>query len=172
MEIKFIGVVSKGCGLFANQNPLPTTVAELAHLEDWPNSFEQGTFNIKVNKENIPIIANFDFMSQGVRCLDLHPEFPPAAYLNYSVIPNNTITPEKKGENAGDLQFWKTTLHVPDKSISHNCYMLRRVRSGYAFDIELVSNLHLRNDFGLENGGQVILTVFGENPNNQLNLTA
>jgi len=50
--------------------------------------------------------------------------------------------------------------------------MLRRVRSGYAFGIELVSNVHLRNDFGLENGDQVILTVFGENPNNQLNLTA
>ncbi len=79
------------------------------------------------------------------------------------VIPKNTITPEKKGPYAGDLQFWRAILQVLNKDIMHHCYMLRRFRSGYAFDIELVSDVHIRSHFGLESGDQVLLTVIGEN---------
>ena len=48
--------------------------------------------------------------------------------------------------------------------------MLRRVRSGYAMIIELVSNVNIRSHCGLVNGDNVSLVVIGENPNKQLNL--
>lgn len=43
--------------------------------------------------------------------------------------------------------------------------MLRRVRSGYSIDIELVSNVNIRSHYKLVNEDNVSLTVIGENPN-------
>ena len=67
MDIKFIGVVSDGCGLFAKQNRLPSMVSELSHVRGWPNSIHQGTFNIKYNEVQMQNFENFNFRDLGVR---------------------------------------------------------------------------------------------------------
>ncbi len=159
MEICFNGKVCDGAGLFSKEIELPSP-KELSDLGNWPDVFAPGTFNIQVTGSSWPEIAGLDFASQGVRCLDRSSIFVPAAYLDYSVVPNNTLNPGNKGEFGGDLQFWRAVLQMSDISESLYCYMLRRVGSGYRNKIELVSNIHIRNTYKLFNGHPVKLTVY------------
>ena len=162
MEIELKGIVSNGSDKFTKEILLPTNVPELANIDNWPDSLVQGTFNIKISTTEFPDLECFNLNELGVRRLDRSSNFLPIAYLDHSIIPKNTITPNMKGEYAGDLQFWKAILNFPNKNIIHNCYMLRRVKSGYAYDIEFVSNIHLKTEFDIVNDDNVFITLIGE----------
>jgi hypothetical protein len=160
MKIQFLGKYGGGASRFAQENILPNTIPELAHIQGWPNSFERGTFNIDCDVSKWPEVEGIDFGPVGVKCLDKNPLFPPAAYLPYSTIPNNTLNPEKNGKFAGDLQFWKATLEMDRIEHEIKCFMLRRVKSNYGSKIEVVSEHNLRQTYNLAHGQQLVLTVY------------
>lgn len=162
MKITFVGKYGGGASLFASENVLPNPIEELSQIAQWPHSFVPGTFNIDVDVSKWPQIEGLNFRLRGVTCLDRTDLFQPAAYLHYTTIPNNTLNPMKNGEYAGDLQFWRAVLRLQGIEETVNCYMLRRVKSGYRNKIEVVSDIHFKDTFQIQHGHYVELTVFSK----------
>ena len=160
MDICFDGKVCDGVGRFSKEIKIPSPIKELSNLGNWPATLVPGTFNVQVPASGWPEVEGLDFRSRGVRCLDRANNFPPACYLDYAVVPNNTLNPTNKGEYGGDLQFWRAILQVGDVGESVYCYMLRRVKSGYMDRIELVADIHIRNTYKLANGHPIKLTIY------------
>jgi len=164
MVITFFGKYGSGADKFAQQIKLPNPINELSQVHGWPDSLVPGTFNIDVDQTRWPRIDGLDFESLGLKCLDRNDLFRPIAYLDYGVVPNNTLSPENNGEFAGDFQFWKSVMRIEDVDQSFPCYLLRRVRSAYQTKIEVVSNTHYESTYQLEHGRKVQLTVYGNSP--------
>ncbi len=159
-KITFFTQVCSGAGLFAKEIALPSPNPALTCISDWPNEFAPGTLNLKIDTLKWPNVAGLNFQNEGVQCLDLCPLFKPALYLDYTTVLNNTINPTSHDEFAGDLQYWRAELQLKGQRETIRCYMLRRVRSGYRDQIELISDIHLRNMFSLENGTYAKLSIF------------
>ncbi|MCK2151213.1 hypothetical protein MYE70_19275 [Marinobacter alexandrii] len=160
MQLDFSGKVCDGAGLFSKQIIIPSPVEDLKSVKDWPSELVRGTFNLQVEKGGWPDVQGFDFKASGVQCLDRSQAFPPALYLDHTFVPNNTLHPGNKGKFGGDLQFWRAKLSIDGVAVPILCYVLRRVGSGYRDKIELVSDIHIRSEFQVENGSRVNLTVY------------
>lgn len=164
MELRFSGLVCDGAGRFAEEINIPSPVEGLKSVRGWPCEIVKGTFNIQVEGAGWPECEDLNFSGGGVQCLDRSPVFPPALYLDYSFVPNNTLNPDNKGEFGGDLQFWRAELGIGNSSEIIRCYMLRRVKSGYRDKIELVSDVHFRSEHQIINGQRVNLVVYDGHP--------
>ncbi len=168
MEIVFHGETCGGADRFTDETVLPTGIKELEHISGWPSSLERGTFNIQVDETKWPELDGLNFIAdgQGVRNMDRNNNFLPVAYLPYTEIPDNTITPNVRdyGPHGGDLQFWPAKLEIDGVDNTINCYMFRRVGSNYRDKIEIISDIHIRTTHSLVHRIEVKLTVYDYAP--------
>lgn len=164
MEIIFYGQARGGADRFSDETVLPKKIEELEIVIGQPSSFERGTFNIQIDESKWPTQEGLDFTNnnQGVRSMDRNSNFKSVAYLPYTEIPDNTIQPNEQnyGPNGGDLQFWPAKLKIESVDEVINCYMFRRVGSNYRNKIEVISDIHIRNKYGLNHGVKVELAVY------------
>jgi hypothetical protein len=160
--LTFVGTYSSGASRFAKEIDLSATIGPLKEINGWPHSLVPGTFNIDIDESNWPVIPDLDFNTSGVGCLDRSHSFPPVVYLDYSVVPKNTLNPEKSGEFGGDLQFWRAIMRINQANEPLNCYMMRRVRSGYRTKIEVVSDVHISTKYELVHGHAIELRVLAQ----------
>ena len=148
------GNVVGGCQKFRELIRLPDNL--LAGHEDWMPTFVQGTLNVEVPIASLPNILRSD----GFKGLDLNELFPPAIYRAGADVPSNTIQPNTQNPRRGDVQLWRTTMDNLQTRTSFNCFIIRRVESGYKNIAEILGQLNFRDECRFEDGHQISIQVF------------
>ena len=157
MEITVDGFYASGSNRFAVEILLPGK--DVIGIEEW--SVVKGTFNVRVAEESLLHCGLLGVDTKKVKALDRNPDFKPAAYLRYDAIPNNTLYPGSNGrsEYCGDLQIWRCCLSLPRRDMNVDCFVFRRVDSGYRYIVEIVSDTHISSRYGVNHGEPVSLTI-------------
>jgi hypothetical protein len=88
--------------------------------------------------------------------------FEPDFTIAQTLMRNNQLTPVPTMPNRGAAQVWRALLIVVNTQTK--CWVLRRFGSGLGDQIELVSNIRLRDTLGLTRDRQwpATVTMFGE----------
>lgn len=159
-KIKFTGSIINGRGghvelYVPGRDELPD-----AHPE-WPLKLCPGSLNIKVDSDGYPSEFNKYGLANSVKSLDTA-LFKAAFEIKQDQLGNNKLTPTDAIPNRGDAQVWKSVLKANNKVIS--CWVLRRYGSGLAWELEVVSDINIRNEFGLtkEKDWPCEIELFGE----------
>jgi len=140
--LTFNGHISKGAGLFATQLVVPGTRELPAPIPNWPAQLHPGTLNFKVSANGFPLEFLQHFGTASVKHLDKR-SFKPLVELPGALIRNNTLPATAQQPDRGNAQIWKATI-VSTLGTSAECWVLRRICSGYSDVLECVSERALR----------------------------
>jgi hypothetical protein len=156
-ELTFEGAVVGGLGRFGLEIGVPGRAQLPDAPEDWPESLARGTLNFRVHElaaslrdRGWPDIQRFD-----------RREFAAAFEIPHNALRSNTLGPEPGAPEKGRAQVWRARLEAEQRAAS--CWVLRRIGSGYADVLELVSGQRLREEIGLPIGTnwQAQLRMYG-----------
>lgn len=116
--------------------------------KDWPETLCPGSLNAGVS--SFP--PEFDALGvgEGLKKLDegkFRPEF---------VIPKAKI----KNNSRGDGQVWRARLRVSNSGAEVECWVFRRIGSTIKRQIELVAADHLRQKLNVNDGTEIVVTIF------------
>ena len=159
-SLKFEGRIVSGVKLHSMM-VMPGRNDLLSAPADWPDRIQPGSLNVLIEKYPdgfVPPRAR----AEGVYRLD-NQIFRCAFFIPGDCISNNELM--YRGEPS-PAQVWKAKLNVPDKKLSIDCWVLRRLGSNVGSEIagdvlEVVSDKHLRSEFDLyEDDRKVTLTIF------------
>lgn len=159
-NLYFIGTVISGCGKYSELEFPDKTKIEGAS-EDWPNSFFNGSLNIRINEDGYPKEFSQLEYPNNIKILDKI-GFQPEFIIPGNLIKNNKLLPTPEYLNRGSAQVWKALLTNKHSEEAVCCWVVRRFDSGLYRDIELVSHIHLRKKLKLENGNNVEVCISGQ----------
>lgn len=148
-SITFRCSIKKGIGKHSDLK-IPGRLECAAAPSDWPIHLEPGSLNALIRADGYPDSFDSFGSAPGMKRLDeglFVPEF---------VIPKTEI----KNNTKGDAQVWRARISVPGTGDDVDCWALRRIGSGIARQVELVSEVHMRTEFHLEDGSEVVVTLF------------
>jgi hypothetical protein len=154
----FKGSVHSNKGRFHREMVVPGRETLRSSPTDWPAQFAPGTLNIQVDLESCVGLGEIG-SSVGVKKFD-EGQFKPALVIPQNEIVGNTLKPKAGEPQKGTGQAWRAELLVNATGATTKCWMLRRIGSSIASQIELISEDHLRNRLNLNDGTQITLTVF------------
>lgn len=115
---------------------------------DWPVKLCPGSLNVKIDSSGYPCEFKNHGLEETVKSLDVA-LFKAAFEIKQNQFGNNLLTPTDSIPNRGDAQVWKSTLKANNTSIP--CWVLRRYGSGLAWELEVVSDINIRNEYGFSN---------------------
>lgn len=142
-ELIFSGLIVNGIGghselIIPGRNDLEDAPAE------WPERLFPGSLNVRV------ICYPPEFASRGLRSstkvLDTA-GFEPELVIPQAKMINNKLTPTVAFPTRGTAQVWRASIITEGRMIE--CWVLRRIGSGLADQIELVSEIKLRARLGV-----------------------
>jgi len=110
---------------------------------DWPETLAPGTLNFKY-QELPPALATRGWTD--IRELDRR-QFAALFEIPQDEIVGNTLRPGSAGGEKGRAQVWRARLETDNGSI--DCWVLRRIGSGYSDVLELVSAIRIRDALSL-----------------------
>lgn len=158
-ELTFAGTVRSNKGLFHQEMVVPGRDALSAAPDDWPSQLAPGTLNIAINSDGFPL--EFDQIGTGDRVKRFDAgTFVPAFVIGQREIAGNTLKPSASLPNRGTAQVWRAELTNLSTGEATKCWMLRRIGSTIASQIELVAAVHLRRELKLSDGTPVRLVIF------------
>lgn len=157
--LEFTGKVRSNKGRFHEDMVVPGRVALSSAPDDWPTELASGTLNVQINDEGFPDDFGEIGDGRGVKKFD-EGRFPPAFVIPQSEIIGNTLKPKEGKPHRGTGQVWRAELRNLTTGESAKCWMLRRINSGIAAQIELVSEYRLRDRLRLSDETPVRVTVF------------
>lgn len=154
--LTFKGVIRSGSGhykelVFPNQDELDDAP------NDWPgHDLYRGSLNVRVANGGYP--DGFE-SPPHVRRLD-NRQFQPAFVIPREAIANNKLGHRPDLPDGGDAQVWRAALQVVATEQSEDCWLVRRIGSGLMYDLEFVSDQHLRTALTLADDDPVIVEIF------------
>ena len=156
-SLVFNCVVSSGIGMYSELE-FPTHPL-------WPAEMHAGSLNANILPEGFP--KPLDKMGEGwgVQKLD-NKKFSALFNIAQNDIGNNMLTPSKNNPERGTAQIWECTVSAANTSTEFNAWAVRRIGSAYSDVIEIMSDKHLRNEYGLENGTEITVKLH-EGQNNE-----
>lgn len=130
----------------------------------WPEKMQAGSLNARINSDGFP--KSLDKMGKsgyGVQKLD-NKKFSSLFNIAQQDIGNNSLGPTPQEPERGIAQVWKCSVSVDNSHVEFDAWMVRRIGSAYMDVIELMSDKHLRDSYGLQSGMPITLKVHeGEN---------
>jgi hypothetical protein len=158
-KLDFTGTVRSNKGRFANEMVVPGRDDLLLSPADWPTRLAPGTLNIQVNDDGFP--AGFEGIGKGDGFKKLDDgSFKPVLVIPARKIAGNTLKPDADHPTRGFAQVWRANLQVIATGEEAKCWMLRRIGSSIARQIELVAQEYLRRGLSLSDGMPVRVTVW------------
>lgn len=158
-KLDFTGTVRSNKGRFADDMRIPGRDELFLKPADWPPRLAPGTLNIQVNDDGFP--AGFEDIEKGdgLKKLD-EGSFKSVLVIPARKIAGNTLKPDADHPTRGFAQVWQADLQVIATGREAKCWMLRRIGSSVARQIELVAQEHLRSGLNLSDGMAVRVTVW------------
>lgn len=156
-QLEFAGSVVNGIGRHS-ELVIPGRLKIPGCPNDWPEELFPGSLNVLVTR------YPDEFVSRGfppvVTTLDVagfEPQFSIARHLMH----NNTLVATPAMPRRGDAQVWMASLVASEQEV--RCWVLRRIGSALREQIELVSNVKLRDNLNLsrERRWPVVVKMFG-----------
>ena len=129
---------------------------------DWPENLQPGSLNVRIDDNEYPpeLLAHKPF--NGVPTLDSG-LFQPAFVIPQDRMTNNKLTPLPDMPQRGSAQVWRATLVVGHLSAPYSAWVLRRFGSRVGPQLELVSDVHLRDTLSLKDGMEATVALeYGE----------
>ena len=125
---------------------------------EWPEKLQPGSLNIGVHSDGYPeeLIEYRDF--EGVITLD-RKLIPPAFLIPREYMKNNKLRSDPDMPDRGVAQVWRATLIVESAFESYPVWVLRRLGSRVGEQLELVSEVHLRDTLSLQDGMSVTVAL-------------
>lgn len=145
-ELKFEGAVVCGCGAFARDMEIPGRMLLPWAPPEWPDVLARGTLNFSISQMPEPLRARG---WSDIKRLDRR-EFASAFEIPQDAIPGNTLKPHASAPERGRAQVWRAELQTQNGATA--CWVLRRIKSGYARVLELVSERRMRDELDLPVG--------------------
>lgn len=158
-RLEFHGKVRSNKGKFHKDMVVPGRDSLAMPPETWPGKLAPGTLNIEIDVPGVPGDFAEIGTGDGMKRFD-EGNFTPAVVIPQHEISGNTLKPKPGQPRRGTAQVWRAELSVMATGETAQCWMLRRIGSSIASQIELVSEHHLRSRLNLENGTPVKVVVF------------
>lgn len=156
-KLEFIGTLRTNTDHFSKTMTLPGRDDLLVVPSDWPTKLAPGTLNIEIDA----FPEGFDGIGEGdgLKKLDKG-KFRAALVIPQRKIAGNTLLSTSDEPTKGFAQVWRAELQVITTDQATKCWMMRRIGSDNARQIELVSDEHLRSSLRLVNGTRVKVIVY------------
>jgi hypothetical protein len=129
--------------------------------DDWPDNLEPGSLNVGVAANGWPSEFTGVPSGKGAQKLDSR-RFPPAFIIPHDKIGGN-FTPTPENPDKGTAQVWRAVLRASNPNRSRKVWILRRIGSGLKAQIEIVSDVRLKDVMSLADGVTVEVEMeYGE----------
>ena len=118
--------------------------------------------NVKINPDGFPQELISHFGSNSVKHFDSR-RFKPIEEIPARAIRGNTLLPTKACPDKGNGQVWSATIIElkSQKQNRMNCWVFRRIGSGYGDVLELVAEESISNALDLKYGDPVSVVIYG-----------
>ena len=129
---------------------------------DWPLRLFPGSLNVLISPNGYPNEVIGRGIAPTVRFLD-SASFRPAFSIAQSLMQNNLLNPENtRMTKGGTAHVWRCDLYAREQQI--HCWILRRIGSGLARELEIVSSEGIRLTYNLPEPGPwpAAVHLFGE----------
>ena len=160
--LEFRGVYEEGYNVFSKTIQIPGHCDFTKRIEGWPAVMHRGTMNVKINPDGFPQELISHFGSKSVKHFDSR-RFKPIEEIPAHAIGGNTLLPTEVCPDKGNGQVWNATI-TELKSRKQNrmdCWVFRRIRSGYGDVLELVAGESISSALDLEYGDPVKVVMYG-----------
>lgn len=145
MDVKllFEGHIADGVHKFTEQLVVPGANALPVPIIGWPETLWRGTLNFQIAPGGVPDEYLARFSSGSVKHLDTR-RFIALAELPARAIVGNTLLPTSAEPNTGIAQIWRASITALHSGLQAQCWVLRRIGSGYENVLECVADRPLR----------------------------
>jgi hypothetical protein len=152
----FHGVIAKGVGKYAELHvPGKNEIDQVP--ADWPLVLCKGSLNVRVNPSGYPAFFATRGLPNKVSSLDQNC-FPSCFQIAHDRFGNNQLRPTTTDPRRGTAQVWRASLDANGHHIA--CWVLRRYGSALVDVLELLSDKHLRQKYGLADDQHAIVTLY------------
>ena len=125
--------------------------------KDWPSVLCKGSLNVRIKPEGYPELFEELGLPKTTKSLDQRP-IKCSFEIGQSEFGNNKLAPMDAMPHRGSAQVWCAVLTITDQDIA--CWVLRRYGSGLRDQLEIVSDVHLRTEYGLTDGLEVQVCLY------------
>jgi len=125
---------------------------------DWPDQLQPGSLNIGIHEDGYPRELTDNPNFSGVKLFD-QGLFPPAFLILRDDMRNNKLRARLEMPDRGTAQVWRAVLCVEGVTDPYPAWVLRRLGSRVGEQLELVSDVHLKDTLSLENGMNVTVIL-------------
>lgn len=150
-SIAFEGKIASGVGRHVELQ-VPGREALPQAPKDWPIALCKGSLNVRIHPDGYPELFQEIGLPQTTKSLDQKP-IECSFEIGQSEFGNNRLAPTDGMPHKGSAQVWRAILTTNEQEIV--CWVLRRYGSGLRDQLEIVSDAHLRTDYGLTDGQEV-----------------
>jgi CTP-dependent riboflavin kinase len=151
--IVFKGCIVKGVGRYVELH-VPGRNEIRQAPSDWPEVLCKGSLNVRIAPDGYPPLFKETGLQDSTKSLDVKC-YPCVFEIAQHEFGNNKLTPGPAMPKRGSAQVWRAVLTANGHNIE--CWVLRRYGSGLADQLELLSDKHLRTEYGLEDGQKAII---------------
>lgn len=159
-SLEFSGRYAKGATLFSQKIQIPGQCEINKLIDGWPASVHPGTMNVKIDPEGFPPALISRFRTKSVKHLDSS-LFRPITEIPAHAIGGNTLPPTDTWPERGNGQVWHARITNQKSQNIRDCWLLRRIGSGYADVLEFVAGESLSTALGLSYGDPVRAVIYG-----------
>jgi CTP-dependent riboflavin kinase len=158
--LEFRGVYVKGEGVFSVIIQIPGHCDFTKSIEGWPAVMHEGTLNVKIDPDGFPQELISHFGSKSVKHFDSR-RFRPEAEIPAHAIGGNTLLPTEVCPDKGNGQVWNANIIELKSQNSKDCWVFRRIGSGYGDVLELVAEESISVALSLKYGDPVTVLMYG-----------
>lgn len=153
--LTFEGIITSGVGRYIELH-VPGREEIVQAPGDWPKVLCKGSLNVRIVPEGYPPLFSECGHPNTVRSLDTKC-FPCSFMIGHDEFGNNQLRPIPSTPKRGSAQVWRAVLKTNGYSI--DCWVLRRFGSGLSDQLELLSEKHMRSEYGLEDGERATIVL-------------
>ncbi len=153
--ISFRGVICTGVGKYVELH-VPGKDEIRRAPTDWPTRLKEGSLNVCIAADGYPALFAALNLPNSVSSLDKRP-FPAAFEIAHHEFGNNRLGPKLGKPENGSAQVWRAILTACGHD--RRCWVLRRYGSGVGEQLELLSQVHMRSTYQLQDRQPVVVTL-------------
>ena len=147
--LKFTGHVINGIGKHSELG-VPGKLDLDCSPADWPEALYPGSLNIDISSDGYP--SEFKELNPKMAVTKLDSKFFPALFtIPQNHMQNNKLISRGDESERGVGQVWRAMVINETSGQSLSAWVLRRIGSGLGHQLEIVSNVHLRDTLALDN---------------------
>lgn len=159
-HLEFFGTYQNGAHRFAVEIQIPGQCEWTNRIQGWPVIPHPGTMNVNIAADGFPKSFVARFGAKSVKHLDSR-LFRSVAEIPAHAIGGNTLPPTIDRPDRGNGQVWRARITKVASQQSRDCWLFRRIGSGYSTVLEFVSSESLSAALVLSPGDPIATVIYG-----------